>query len=165
MSNLLQLAAEYRADLEKLADMDLDDATLADSLESVQWPIAVKARNIGMLINELETQADAVLQYEARVVSRRKSLQARAARLREYLLVGMQAAGVDKIEHPEAVVSIRKNPAAVEVFDQAQLPAEFLRVPPPPAPQADKTAIKNAIKAGTDVPGARLVQGVSLKVA
>ncbi len=164
MTTLFALAAEYRADTAKLADLDLDDATLADSLEAVQWPIAVKARNIGALVTEIEAQADAVLQVEARVVARRKALQARAKRLREYLLAGMQAAGVDKIEHPEAVVSIRKNPAALEVFDERQVPAEFMRQPEPPPPAPDKTAIKDAIKAGRDVPGARLVQGVRLEI-
>ena len=33
MTALYELAAEYRADAEKLADMDLDEQTLADTLE------------------------------------------------------------------------------------------------------------------------------------
>lgn len=165
MSTLFELATEYRQDVAKLADLDIDDQTLADSLEAVEWPLAVKARNIGALITDLESQADAVLQVEARIVARRKALQARSARLRDYLLAGMQAAGVSKIDHPEASISIRANPPAVDVFDEAQIPVEFMRVPPQPAPQPDKAAIKNAIKAGQEVPGARLVQGVSLKVA
>lgn len=164
MSTLFALAAEYRSDVAKLGDLDLDDATLADTLESVAWPITVKARNIGALVNDLETQADAVLQYEARVVARRKSLQARAKRLREYLLAGMQAAGVDKIEHPECVVSVRKNPVAVNVFAADQLPAELLRTPPAPPPEPDKAAIKARIQAGEEVPGARLTVGYRVEV-
>jgi hypothetical protein len=36
--------------------------------------------------------------------------------------------------------------------------------PEPPAPRPDKAAIKDAIKAGRDVPGARLVQSDRLEI-
>jgi hypothetical protein len=49
------------------------------------------------------------------------------------------------------------------VFDAAQVPAEFMKQPEPPPAAPDKTAIKAALKAGTDVPGARLVRGQRLE--
>jgi hypothetical protein len=76
----------------------------------------------------------------------------------------MQAAGVQKIEGPRFKITIRSNPEAVDVFDAAQVPAAFMRQPEPPPPSPDKTAIKAALKAGTDVPGARLTQGQRLAV-
>ena len=41
MTALYELAAEYRADAEKLADMDLDEQTLADTLEGLGGELEV----------------------------------------------------------------------------------------------------------------------------
>jgi hypothetical protein len=59
--------------------------------------------------------------------------------------------GQTKWELPEHKVSLRKNAPSVEVFDEEQLPSECIRVKCEP----DKTAIKAALKAGKEVPGAR----------
>lgn len=54
--------------------------------------------------------------------------------------------------------------AAVDVFEPALLPAQFMRQPEPPLPAPDKTAIKDALKAGQDVPGARLATTNRLEI-
>ena len=46
-----------------------------------------------------------------------------------------------------------------------QLTTEYLRTSPPPPPAPDKTAIKDALKRGIDIPGARLVQTQRLAIA
>jgi hypothetical protein len=50
------------------------------------------------------------------------------------------------------------------IDEPALIPVEFLRTPPPPAPEPDKTAIAAAIKAGREVPGAHVEQRKSLQV-
>ncbi|WP_180540755.1 siphovirus Gp157 family protein [Nevskia soli] len=54
-------------------------------------------------------------------------------------------------------------PVSVDVFDLKLLPKEFLRQPKTPAAAPDKNAIRLAIEAEKSVPGARLVQNVSLQ--
>jgi len=78
----------------------------------------------------------------------------------------MERAGFEKIECPLFKLSIRKNPPSVEILDQLSLPPEFMRTPEPkpPVPAPDKAAIKAALQAGKDVPGARLAQGTRLEV-
>ena len=87
--------------------------------------------------------------------------------LRDYLKRNMEAAGIERIECPLFRLTVKHNPPAVEVLDERQVPAEFWVTPPPKVPEAriDKTAVKAAIKAGMEVPGARLVQGSRLEIA
>ena len=161
MTSLYDIAAEYRQTADKLADLDLDEQTIADTLEGMSGALELKAQNVVMFARNLEATATAIKEAETAMASRRKAIEHRAAGLRRYALSAMQVAGVQSIECPYFKLSVRKNPPAVEVFDAAQIPAQFMRTPPP-AP--DKKAITEAIKAGQEVPGARLVSGERLEV-
>lgn len=162
--NLYDVAAEYRQACEVLADLDLDPQTVADTLESLGGDLEVKAANVVGFTRNLEALAVAIKAEEERLSARRKAVEKRAASLAAYTLSCMQHAGVQKIEGPRFKISVRDNPPAVDVFDAAQVPAEFMRQPEPPPPSPDKTAIKAAIKAGKEVPGARLTQSQRLAV-
>ena len=164
MTALYELAAEYRADAEKLADMDLDEQTLADTLEGLGGELEVKAQNVIMFTRNLEATAAAIKEAEAQMAARRKALENRAAGLRRYVLENMQFAGIQKIECPFFKLSIRDNPAAVEIYEPGLIPAQFMKQPEPPPPAPDKTAIKAAITAGTEVPGAKLTKGTRLDI-
>ena len=88
----------------------------------------------------------------------------RADALRDYLLRNMIASDIQVIECPLFRISIAKNPPAVEVFDEKQIPADYFISPPAPPPKLDKTLIAQALKDNHDVPGARLRQGVRLAI-
>lgn len=164
MTSLYDIAAEYRQTADKLADLDLDEQTIADTLEGMSGALELKAQNVVMFARNLEATATAIKEAETAMASRRKAIEHRAAGLRRYALSAMQVAGVQSIECPYFKLSVRKNPPAVEVFDAAQIPAQFMRTPEPPPPAPDKKAITEAIKAGQEVPGARLVSGERLEV-
>ena len=164
MTSLYDIAAEYRQTADKLADLDLDEQTIADTLEGMSGALELKAQNVVMFARNLEATATAIKEAETAMAARRKAIEHRAAGLRRYALSAMQVAGVQSIECPYFKLSVRKNPPAVEVFDAAQIPAQFMRTPEPPPPAPDKKAITEAIKAGQEVPGARLVSGDRLEV-
>jgi hypothetical protein len=64
----------------------------------------------------------------------------------------MEAAEVSKVPLPEATLSLRPSPARVIIANEKELPPEYLRTRVEP----DKTAIKEALKAGALIPGAFL---------
>lgn len=161
---LYELAADYRRALETLADLDLPEEVVQDTLEALKGEVEVKATNVAAFVRNLEALAEQIRQAEAQMAARRKAIESRAERVRQYLLANMQACGITKIECPWFVVAIRKNPPAVEIIDEAQLPERFLVSPPPPPPKPDKRAILEALKAGEEVPGARLTQGVRVEI-
>lgn len=72
--------------------------------------------------------------------------------------------GIQKIDCPLFRISIAKNPPSVEIYDERQVPVQYMTDPPPPPPQIDKKLIVQAIKDGFEVPGARLTQGVRLAI-
>lgn len=164
MTALYVLAQDYRAAAEKLADLDLDEQTIADTLEGLSGDLEVKAVNTAMVARNMQGLAAQIKEAEQAMAARRKALENRAERLTAYLLTNMQHAGISKIESPHFCISIKNNPAAVVINEPGLIPAEFMRQPEPPPPVPDKTAIKEALKAGKEVPGAHLAQGVRLEV-
>lgn len=166
MSNLslYQIAQEYRATVDYLMDTQTDAQTIQDTLEGESYSLEVKAQNVAYAIKNMEATAAAIKCAEQEMAERRKAIEKRAEHLREYAKTCMEIAGVSKIECPHFALSIRKNPAGVEVFESALVPSSFMRTPEPPPPSIDKNAIKEALKAGQEVPGCQLVQGTRLEI-
>lgn len=170
MSNaltLFQIAAEYRAITDVLMDAGVDEQTLTDTLEGEAWPLELKAQNYGFVIRNLQATAGAIKEAEKQMADRRKAIEKRADALLERLKTGLEIAGVQKLDTPHFALTIKKNPPSVDVWDERQIPADLMRTPeppPPPVPVPDKVAIKEAIKAGRDVPGAQLVSGTRLDI-
>jgi hypothetical protein len=164
MSTLYHIAAEYRAQLEALADLDLDAQTVADTIEGLQGELEDKLRAV--IAYGLSLSVDAAAQAEAAkcMAARAKATHARAQSLLDYAKAAMQATGLPSVSTPEWGAKLAKKPPSVNVTDPDALPAAFWHVPEPPPPQPDKTAIAAALKAGASVPGAELVQGYRLAV-
>lgn len=166
---LYELTGQYQQLAEKLAGMDLDAQTVADTIEAsgLTDEIAVKAQGIEMVARGAEIHCPAIDAEIERLQALKAHRQKIAQGLRDYLKSNMEAAGIEKIECPLFKIAIKKNPPAVEILDEQQIPQSFWVTPEPKPPVArpDKTAIKKAIQAGQDVAGAKLVQGTRLDVA
>lgn len=164
MTALYELAHAYKDAADKLSDLDLPPEVIEDTLESLSGDLEVKATNTAMVVRNLEAMAAAIKDAETQMAARRKALENRAARVRDYLLSNMMVAGISKIECPYFKLAVRDNPPAVEVYQPEMIPAQYMKQPEPPPPAPDKTAIKEALKAGQDVPGCRLTQGKRLEI-
>ena len=164
MTSLYVLKGEYMALANKLADMDLDAQTIADTIESTGLTdsISEKGQNIVLLARSIEQHNDAIKAEIDRLQALLQARKARAVALHKYLLTNMLETGIDSIDGPLVSISIRNNPEAVDVFEPGLVPLEYMRQPDPPPP--DKTAIKAALKAGRDVPGCRLTQSQRLAI-
>lgn len=161
---LYVLADEYMEAARKLGEMDLDEQTVADTLEGLSGGLEVKALNVACFMRNLEATASAIKGAEEQMAARRKAIERRAERIREYLKTQMERCAIHKIEAPYFTLAIRHNPPAVHVEAPELVPQEFVKTPPPPPPSIDKKAIAEALKAGRDVPGCRLERGTRLEV-
>jgi hypothetical protein len=162
--SLYAIATEHRAMVERLMDTQDDAQAIADTIEAESYPLEVKAQNVAYAIKNLEATATAIKQAEADMAARRKAIEKRAEHLWEYTKACMEVAGVTKIECPHFALTIKKNPAAVDIFEPGLIPAEFMKQPEPPPATPDKAAIKAALQDGRDVPGAMLAQGTRLEI-
>jgi hypothetical protein len=164
MTALYILAQDYRAAADKLADLDLDEQTIADTLEGMSGELEHKAVATAMVVRNMQALAASIKDAEQTMAARRKALEARAERLTAYLLSNMQHAGIQNITSQHFALTVRQNPPSVTINEPGLIPAEFMRQPEPPPPSPDKKAIAEALKAGRDVPGAHLSRGVRLEV-
>jgi hypothetical protein len=164
MNSLYEIAAEFKSDLDKLADLDLSPEAVKDTIEGMSGALEAKAQNVCFFIQNLDTLAASIKDAEQKMAARRKALENRVTQVKDYMLGVMVFNQIDKIESPYFKISVAKNPPAIEVFDEAQVPAEFITQAPPPPPAVDKAAIKTAIKDGAEVPGCRLTHSVRLSI-
>ncbi len=163
MTALFILAAEHRALADKLHDTDLDEQTILDTLEAESGDLVEKGKNVAAVFRNLESDAKQIKEAEEQLYARRKALEKRAANLKQYLLNGMTVSGIQKIECPWFVVSIKNNPESVQIDDESLIPRDYFREIPATF-QLDKNLVKSAIKDGFEVPGAYLARTTRLDI-
>ena len=169
MSNLpalFTIVAEYREQAEQLANMDLDDQTLSDTIESIQWPVEEKARAVAAVIGNMGAANTMLAEFIKAKQAQLKAMQSREDHLREYLLNNMVAAGITEIKANDGslTIKVKQNPASVVVDDAASIPPKYLRQAAPPPPAADKKEIKAALEFGETVPGCHLQNTQRLEI-
>lgn len=165
--SLYQLSGQYLQLAERLESLNLDEQTVADTIEAsgLTDEIAVKAQGIEYVARAAEMYCPTIEAEIARLQSLKAHRQKIAMGLRDYLKRNMEATGIEKIECPFFKFSIKKNPPAVDILDEAAIPESLKKVPEPPDPKPDKAVIKKLLQAGEDVPGAVLRQGTRLHIA
>jgi hypothetical protein len=144
--------------------MEIDEQTLADTIEGLEGELVHKAQNVAAFALNLEAEAEAMKIAEKRIADRRKSLESKAKKLRDYLLFNMQNAGITEISANDKSFRVRvmAGRESVIIFDVNALPADYKRIKTIEEP--DKVLIGKAIKDGHEVPGAHVERKPSLKI-
>lgn len=162
---LYELKGQWLALAEQLSDMDMDADTIADTIEGsdVQMALEEKVQGYEMVARTLEMPRPAIQAEIKRLQALDKACAARADALRNRVLTAMTELGIQKISCPLFEMRIQKNPPALEVYEERLIPVKFWRTPEP-VTVLDKAALKEALKAGEEIQGARLTQGESLRI-
>nr|DAO09591.1 MAG TPA: resistance protein [Caudoviricetes sp.] len=149
----------YEIDQEIMNCVDMETGEIIDParLDELQMDRDTKIENIACWIKNLNADAEAFNTEKQSFADRQKAAENKAESLKKYL--ANYLAG-QKFSTPKVTISFRKT-SSVNVTDISQLPEEFLKFADP---TPDKTAIKNAIKAGTTVTGAEIVEGQSISI-
>jgi Gp157 protein len=161
---LYEIEQNYLAALDIFTDPDADipAEVVTGTLEVIEGEFEQKAIAVAAFAHQMEEEAKAIKAAEGRMSKRRKTLEGRARWLKDYVKTGMEVVGMKKIPCPWFVISVAKNPGAIDVFDESVLPTEFKSYET--ITHIDKAAIKEAIAAGREVPGARVVNGTRLTI-
>ena len=159
---LYEMTAEFKAVAQKLEDLDLDDQTIADTLEGYSADFENKVIAISSFIRNLEVSANAMKQAETEMNDRRKSVERKIEGLKSYVLTNMKAIGKDKVECPLFKVSIRTNAPSVQVANEDAVPAKFVVMKT--STSIDKKALKEAIESGEVFDGVSLVRSNTLSI-
>jgi hypothetical protein len=154
--NLYDIADNLRvlADLQADGGDDMDEQTIADTLEALEGDLSNKADSIAKLCKMLERQADDCELEAIRLKDRAAKLRKRVLSVKGYLQACMNVAGVRKVENSLFNIALRRIPPVIQL-DEELLPKSWLKEHITYAP--DKAGIKEALQAGEEVRGATLV--------
>ena len=124
-----------------------------------------KIANTARYIRYAEAQIEAMDKAIADIKARKQSAQNLVDRLSVLTVNAIFALpdGKTKIEEPDIKVSVRPSDI-VQIDDESKLDEKFFNVKIIKERKVSKTAIKNAIKSGEDVQGARLLKNYTLQI-
>ena len=143
------------------SDPDVDWDVFEDTLEGLEGDLEEKAINYGKVIRNLEAEGEAIKAEIERLQKQKKVRENSVERMKAALKTAMEIANKPKIDTALFKFCIRKNPASVVIDQGAVVPEQFLV---PQDPKVDKTALKEALKAGEEFEGIHLEQGTSLSI-
>lgn len=134
---------------------------LEEALIINQNELQAKAVNYAKVIANYQAESDAIDQEIKRLKAMKDSREKKIEWLKESVKKAMLVSGIEKVESPLFKLSVRRS-EAVEVDLVEALPNAFQNVKN--VVTADKVAIKEAIKRGENITGARLVENFNLQI-
>ena len=159
---LYRLADEYLAIAKALADQELPDEVVADTLEGASGDLENKAWNTAALILQFEGEAAMIKEAEQRMAARRKMLENRTTWMRGYLLVQLLRTGISEVSSPEFVIRVRDNPPKVVLDDEELIPKAYKQSETIITIRRD--LIRRTLLDGKTVAGARLERDKRLAI-
>ena len=155
MASLYTLTNEFLQVAAQLEEMELDQDTITDTLESLQLPIEEKAENIIKFVKNIEAMAEARKSESKRLAELAATDLKRAERLLSYLDDSLRMLGKKKLTAGVFEVGYRKGVEVVEV-DEERLPQEYWITPEPTPKPIGKPELKKLLKEGKEIPGVTL---------
>lgn len=160
-SNLFQIQHQYLELMRQVEDAEGEITPEIDQALSITENRLMEAAvNIAGIIKTFDYNEDIVKAEIDRLTNLKHKIAKSKELLKNRLSQSMQQFGIDRIESPTLTLSFRKS-KAVEIIDELEIPAVYFNQPPP---KPDKTAIKEAIQHGEEVPGAELVERLNLQI-
>lgn len=139
---------EINEQIAGLVDPETGEIADFEAFEKLNLDLDTKIKNIALWIVNLRSDAEQLEEQEKKFRDRKTAAKNKAESLKN-LLDGFLSG--EKRSYPEVVISYRKS-EQVTVDDDAKLDDRFLRI----KTEIDKTALKDALKHGESVEGARL---------
>lgn len=147
----------YEIDEAIMACIDAETGEIidADKLDKLTMERYAKIENVALWIKDLKAEAEALKAEKMAFAERQKVAENKIESLKKWLAYALDGQDYKSVR---ASVSFRKS-QAVEIADIYKLDENYLRYK---EQEADKTAIKEALKAGKTVAGATLVENTSV---
>ncbi|MCM1055611.1 MAG: siphovirus Gp157 family protein [Bacteroides sp.] len=153
------MASLYDIDQRILALVDEETGEIEDfeALNKLQIERDEKIENLALWVKNLKADEESYKAEKQSFEEKQRQARQRRESLERYI---SEALGGEKFKTSRVECSFKKS-SRVEIDDIFSLPKEFLRYKDP---EADKTAIKEAVKDGKEVAGARLVTALNLQI-
>ena len=137
------------------------DLSLVTALAEHQDAWEEKAVAVAYACRSLDDYSARVGREIERLTAMKKRVERERDRVKSGLAAACEALGVEKVKGVYATISFRGSEETV-IDNEAELPEEFVTAKT--TYSANKAAIKAAIKAGRDVPGAHIEQKRNIQI-
>lgn len=154
----------YEIEQEIMSCVDMESGEVIDfeKLDALTMERDKKIENIALWVKNLEADAKAYKEEKDNFAQKQKSAENKAKSLKEYL-----SRFLDGTAYKSTKVNVSfRTSKAVDVFDISALMTmddcdNYLKYK---EPEPDKTAIKNAIASGVNVPGCKIVENQNIQI-
>lgn len=154
--NIWQINSEIREFLEANVDPETGELLNLEGFEELQLQREEKLEAIALAVKNYRAEADAVKSEKLALAERQARLEKSADRLSELLAGELQG---QRFSTARVECGFRKS-KSTEILDLELIPAEYIEFSPKPR----KSEIKAAILAGKEVPGAQVVEKMSISI-
>lgn len=151
---LYEIQDNIRKAIEQGFDEETGEIFDADALETLELQRDEKIENIALYIKDLKAEADAIKMEKMNLAKRQQTAENHAESLKRYLTSCLDG---EKFKTAKVAISYRKSETVefIDGFDINLLPDQYQRKRDP---EADKTALKDALKAGEEIYGVYLAE-------
>lgn len=141
---------------EKAENEELTQEEIQEQGNELALALKNKSTSIIGYVRNLDLTSEAIKNEIDRLTIMKKAIDNKNTKFKEYVKENMEKLDLQKIDTELGTLSIAKNPASVEIFDETLIADEYKKEKV--TVSIDKTSIKNALKEGKNVQGARLVE-------
>jgi seryl-tRNA synthetase len=160
MANLYEITKEY-LEIQQILETEELTTELNEALILSQSQLQSKGGGYAKIMANKQANVDGATAEMKRLKGYIDQEQKKIDRLKNALLQSMLLTGTEKLESDFWRLSVRRS-EAVEVDIVEALPSEFINIKN--VVTADKVAIKEAIKRGENITGARIIENFNLQI-
>ena len=156
---------ELTSDLRELQDIDFTEAEesqIEQIKDIIKAQIDSKGTGIIAVIRNEESDIEALKAEIKRLQDLKKNKENRIENLKKYTKECLEDANIKKVSTSLGNMTVRKNPASVEIIDESLISDDYKRVIT--EIKVDKKAILADLKEGVVVEGATLKNSTSLMI-
>lgn len=152
--HLYELSDSIRSLSNMIESGEMTEDDLRDTLEALDMEFSDKVKSVLHVFREFAALERAAKDEKQRLQKVEAGAKSKQQWLKEYLKAQLQKANKRSVKSEAGTVSLRTGSAYVKIEDIDLVPDKFVTVSI--VQDADKNAIKQAIEAGEDVPGAAI---------
>lgn len=152
--NVVEIEREIERLLIDYPELTEDETLRADMIDGETDAKAVLSRVVSQM-HEAKMMSAAIAKRISDLQPRQVSFDRRADAMRDLAMRIMDAANLRKMMLPEATLSVRTTPPSVVISDESLIPAQYKKT----KMEISRTALREALQAGVEIPGAALSNG------
>lgn len=160
MENIFSVSERYNNVMRLFEDESVPQEDANEALMEVMDDVVSKGENGIIYLHRVQANIEAAKLEKKKIDNYIKAMENRKKRVEAAYVYALNNMKMKSIMTGRGELKLKKKPPAVIVDDVTQIDPKYTRQKV--QIDIDKTAIKAAIKAGEEVPGAHLEQGTSL---